>query len=338
MKSLIAILSAISSLLFGATQQPPTLTQITIESKTVNVAEKTTLKLTAGRVPASGIASIQGKLTFDPVVMRVNELTFSDKFSVRAKNIMTNEVRFAATITGKENPLRDGVLLEFAVEAIGSPGASSPLRLVIEVLSDPDYKPISHQAVDGTFTIAENQTPIADFSFSPTQPTNMELVLFTNNSRDPDGQIAKHEWDFGDGSKSTERNPVHRYRSAGAFTVTLTVTDDKGASAAKSSQITISEGPLEVRVQAFPNPASTQTTFEYFLPATATSGTLHIFNIKGERVLTEELPVALFQFRWGLSDELGDPVSNGPYFYVIIAVLQDGRTLRSGVQVLVVQR
>jgi PKD repeat protein len=36
------------------------------------------------------------------------------------------------------------------------------------------------------------------------------------------------EWDFGDGDKSTEEHPRHAYRSSGTYTVTLTVTDDRG--------------------------------------------------------------------------------------------------------------
>jgi hypothetical protein len=39
-----------------------------------------------------------------------------------------------------------------------------------------------------------------------------------------------YEWNFGDDETSTEPNPAHAYRSAGTFTVTLKVTDDKGVS------------------------------------------------------------------------------------------------------------
>ena len=38
------------------------------------------------------------------------------------------------------------------------------------------------------------------------------------------------EWDFGDGSTSTERNPVHTYAARGNYAVTLTVTDSQGLS------------------------------------------------------------------------------------------------------------
>ena len=40
-----------------------------------------------------------------------------------------------------------------------------------------------------------------------------------------------YKWDFGDKSTSTEEMPVHSYNSSGKFTVSLTVTDDKGNTA-----------------------------------------------------------------------------------------------------------
>jgi len=43
-----------------------------------------------------------------------------------------------------------------------------------------------------------------------------------------------YSWDFGDGTTSTDTNPVHTYSSAGSFSVTLTVTDSKGTSKAKT--------------------------------------------------------------------------------------------------------
>ena len=55
-----------------------------------------------------------------------------------------------------------------------------------------------------------------------------EEVRFTDQSTDPDGQVVKWEWDFGDGAKSTERNPTHKYTAKGKYTVKLTVTDDGG--------------------------------------------------------------------------------------------------------------
>ncbi|MCI2425401.1 PKD domain-containing protein, partial [Candidatus Acetothermia bacterium] len=48
-------------------------------------------------------------------------------------------------------------------------------------------------------------------------------------SHDPDGTIISYAWDFGDGTRGTGPRPFHRYTSAGIFSVTLTVTDNNGA-------------------------------------------------------------------------------------------------------------
>ncbi|MFC2016249.1 DUF4349 domain-containing protein [Chloroflexota bacterium] len=37
-----------------------------------------------------------------------------------------------------------------------------------------------------------------------------------------------YEWDFGDRDTSTDENPTHSYKTAGSYTVSLTVTDDRG--------------------------------------------------------------------------------------------------------------
>jgi xanthomonalisin len=41
-------------------------------------------------------------------------------------------------------------------------------------------------------------------------------------------------WDFGDGTGSGEENPFHFYRDEGHYEVTLTVTDNGGASDSKT--------------------------------------------------------------------------------------------------------
>jgi PKD repeat protein len=37
-----------------------------------------------------------------------------------------------------------------------------------------------------------------------------------------------YEWDFGDGNTSNDEVPIHAYKAAGSYTVSLTVTDDRG--------------------------------------------------------------------------------------------------------------
>ncbi len=60
------------------------------------------------------------------------------------------------------------------------------------------------------------------------------------------------QWNFGDGSTSTQRNPSHTFGAGGTFTVTLSVTDDRGALGSATRNVTLSE-PEDLP----PNPAFT---------------------------------------------------------------------------------
>jgi len=75
-----------------------------------------------------------------------------------------------------------------------------------------------------------NSAPRADFGASPASGNAPLIVTFSNRSTDGDGDALTAHWDFGDGIESSEMSPTHTYTSAGAFTVTLVVTDARGLS------------------------------------------------------------------------------------------------------------
>jgi len=87
----------------------------------------------------------------------------------------------------------------------------------------------------------ENQVPLASFSFEPTSPSTADNVFFTDSSSDSDGTIAEYSWDF-DGLGSSElQNPLFWFGSPGFYIVTLTVTDDDGASDSISQVVELTE-------------------------------------------------------------------------------------------------
>ena len=65
------------------------------------------------------------------------------------------------------------------------------------------------------------------------------ITFKATGSSDPDGSIVKYEWDFGDGVTGTGQTATHGYTSAGSYTVTLTVTDNCGATGQSTTQATI---------------------------------------------------------------------------------------------------
>ncbi len=85
----------------------------------------------------------------------------------------------------------------------------------------------------------DNAPPVAAFSLSPEQPVAGQAVSFTDGSSDPDGSIAAWQWTFGDGAISSEANPSHTYSEDGTYEVTLTVTDDDGATNSSSQHLTV---------------------------------------------------------------------------------------------------
>ncbi len=76
-------------------------------------------------------------------------------------------------------------------------------------------------------------TPKAGFTYSVSGMTGN----FTDRSTDKGGTIDAWSWSFGDGTKSSARNPSHVYRSAGHYTVTQTVRDKASGKTSSISRV-----------------------------------------------------------------------------------------------------
>jgi 6-phosphogluconolactonase (cycloisomerase 2 family) len=71
-----------------------------------------------------------------------------------------------------------------------------------------------------------DQGPTARFFVRSGAPARFDAT----GSDDPDGRVARYDWDFGDGVALPNGGPTpaHTYSRPGTFTVKLTVTDDEG--------------------------------------------------------------------------------------------------------------
>ncbi|WP_170940693.1 S8 family serine peptidase [Pseudoalteromonas sp. NBT06-2] len=86
----------------------------------------------------------------------------------------------------------------------------------------------------------EPRPPVASFEYTA---TGLEVV-FNNSSTDPDNDLESYSWSFGDGSSSSELNPIHLYAEEGTYDVALTVTDSNGNSDQTSQSITVEVSTL----------------------------------------------------------------------------------------------
>ncbi len=96
---------------------------------------------------------------------------------------------------------------------------------------------------------AANASPVANFTFT----TSNLVATFTDASSDSDGTIASRSWNFGDSTTSTATNPSKTYSAAGTYSVSLTVTDNQGATNSVTKSVTVT-APANVLKQLFAHP------------------------------------------------------------------------------------
>ncbi len=79
------------------------------------------------------------------------------------------------------------------------------------------------------------------------------IVNFTDKSSDADGDNLTYNWAFGDGSTSTEQNPVYTYIANGTYPVVLTVSDETEVSTYQQTVIIGNVVPIAAFTYAIEN-------------------------------------------------------------------------------------
>ncbi|RKY81781.1 hypothetical protein DRQ07_03165 [candidate division KSB1 bacterium] len=172
--------------------------------------------------------------------------------------------------------------------------------------------------------------PVADFSAEPVQGEAPLSVQFTDLST---GQITSWAWDFGDGGKSTDQNPVYVFNNAGEYTVTLIVTGPGGSTGeVKESYIKTSDPGTGVvnssaipnkfyLYQNFPNPFNSSTEIKYDI-AEPSMVRINIYSMMGEKIadlVDSYIQRGSYSVVWNGKNVSGANVPSGIYFVLIEA-------------------
>ena len=141
------------------------------------------------------------------------------------------------------------------VEASPEAGHSQPILGYVPESTDSAGRaafPEKYVAFSAVAELPPNLPPVAAIRVPPLSMAQKDqTVEFLGlGSRDPDGQIVLYQWDFGDGEAAVTTAPVaeHVFAARGTYTVSLTVIDAGGKSAATSVAFTVTsaatgEGP-----------------------------------------------------------------------------------------------
>jgi PKD repeat protein len=133
----------------------------------------------------------------------------------------------------KDGNTDSGITVEHAFDSYGT------YNVILTVKDSEDLANSTQVAI----TIIDY--PTANFTLTPKVPIANQLVTFDATiSQANGGTITSYAWDFNDGQTNTTAIVMHKYSSAGNYTVTLTVVDDELLSNSTTKVIRVTDYPV----------------------------------------------------------------------------------------------
>ncbi|EFH30693.1 glycosyl hydrolase, partial [Streptomyces pristinaespiralis ATCC 25486] len=94
------------------------------------------------------------------------------------------------------------------------------------------------------------RSPVAEAAADRTSGQAPLRVTFSSaGTTDADGDALTYSWDFGDGTTSTEANPVHHYTKNGTYTATVTAKDPTGRTGSASVHVVVGNTAPKVTLE-----------------------------------------------------------------------------------------
>ena len=188
----------------------------------------------------------------------------------------------------------------------------------VELTVDDDNGGTDTDEVTVTASEAPNTAPVADANGPYTGTAGNAVSFDGSGSFDLDGTIVSYVWDFGDDNTGSGVAPDHTYPTPGPYTVTLTVTDDDGATATDTTNADITEAP------------NTAPVADANGPYTGTAGNTVSFDGSG----SFDLDGTIVSYAWDFGDDnTGSGVAPdhtyptpGPYTVTLTVTDDDGAT------------
>lgn len=151
------------------------------------------------------------------------------------------------------------------------------------------------------FSVLDNRAPLPRISVEPSAngATNTVYTFDGFKSDDPDGNIVRFEFEFGDGKKANGPVVSHKFASVGRYEVIMRVTDDQDAQNFTSVEINVKEGTAPTaKFTVFPKDGDITTTYTFDASNSVDpDGTIQQFQWDFGNGNTANGPTAQFNFR-----------------------------------------
>jgi len=151
--------------------------------------------------------------------------------------------------------------------------------------------------VTKTSFIAVYDQPLPDFKVDKTSGCFPVIVQFSDMSATPlNTKISAWKWDFGDGGSSTVQNPQYTYRNPGNYTVTLSISNDKGCSRVitKPNMIDVATGVVPGISYVDPSVCSAPATVNFTSTSTGPGTLTYNWNFGNGSTSTAQNPSSLY--------------------------------------------